>query len=479
MNLRYLGSIALAGACLIACGDDDGGEKTGGFQSCDEVLAAFEGRDHCVEIAGGDAAALLAVINSDELVPNTTLLLGAGSYSLDNSVRLTTAGTHIIGRGMDETTLDFAPMLAAGVQDDGVYARVGTDFLIQDLTVVDSVKDGIKVEYTDGVVFRRVHATWRAVNSPENGPYGIYPVHVTNVLVEESVASNASDAGLYVGQCQNAIVRNNIVRGNVAGLEIENTQYADVYGNLAEDNTAGIVVFDLPGNPIAGRDIRVFDNIIRDNNRVNFAPGGIVQEIPAGTGTFAMASRRVEIFNNTYENNDTLDIALLSGLVGDGPAEKWALSEDDLIGDWEDLGLILVTPADEDEGTPAYYANYLTSDVYVYGNTFSGSGTKPDLGKNFGALIAGAFANEDSVSSVLYETNDETANAPTTAEEATNDHHICVALEADASLALASMFSGVPALVFSEDLGIFGCEGFTGDPITPLVDSEITRHLEP
>mgnify|MGYP001459187303 CR=1 FL=1 len=133
--------------------------------------------------------------------------------------------------------------------------------------------------------------------------------------VRISRAEGASDAGLYVGQCINAIVRNNVCTGNVAGLEIENTQYADVYNNTVEDNAAGLLIFDLPGNPVIGRDVRVHDNVVRNNNLQNFAPGGTVAEIPAGIGTFAMASRRVEIVNNTYENNNTTDIALISGLV--------------------------------------------------------------------------------------------------------------------------------------------------------------------
>lgn len=100
-------------------------------------------------------------------------------------------------------------------------------------------------------------------------------------------------------------MRNNIASGNVAGLEIEDTQHADVYGNLVEDNTGGLVIFDLPGNPIVGHDVYVHDNIVRNNNRDCFAPGGTVAAIPAGTGTFAMASRRVEIANNTHENNSS------------------------------------------------------------------------------------------------------------------------------------------------------------------------------
>jgi parallel beta-helix repeat protein len=122
------------------------------------------------------------------------------------------------------------------------------------------------------------------------------------------------------------------VTGNVAGLEIENTQYADVYENHAEDNTGGIVVFDLPGNPIVGRDVRLRDNTIVRNNRRNFAPGGTVAEIPSGTGTFVMASRRVVVTNNTYEENNAVDIALISGLIIEGNPATWELDEAELVG---------------------------------------------------------------------------------------------------------------------------------------------------
>ena len=50
-------------------------------------------------------------------------------------------------------------------------------------------------------------------------------------------------------------------------IEIENTQFADVYDNLAEDNSAGLLVFDLPGNPVLGRDVDIHDNQIINNNR--------------------------------------------------------------------------------------------------------------------------------------------------------------------------------------------------------------------
>ena len=64
--------------------------------------------------------------------------------------------------------------------------------------------------------------------SEDNGAYGLYPVQCENVLVEESIVRGASDAGIYVGQSQSVIVRNNVAAKNVAGIEVENSYDVDV-----------------------------------------------------------------------------------------------------------------------------------------------------------------------------------------------------------------------------------------------------------
>src|SRR6185369_12957100 len=83
----------------------------------------------------------------------------------------------------------------------------------------------------------------------------------------------ASDAGIYVGQSTQIVLRDNRAEMNVAGIEIENSTYADVYNNTATNNTGGILVFNLPGLPVKdGRKTRVYSNHIHDNNTDNFAP---------------------------------------------------------------------------------------------------------------------------------------------------------------------------------------------------------------
>lgn len=442
---------------LTACGDPAFSER-----SCRDVEGA------CVEVDPNDPdASLLEVVNT--LVSGTTIVLGAGTFALDNQVTLRGADDiAMIGQGMDATTLDFSAM---AVQANGVDA-IAQGIVVQDFQIVDAKKDGLRIEDSSDVVIRRVRATWSAGPNPTNGGYGLYPVRSTRVLMEESEAFHASDAGVYVGQCVDAIVRDNLARANVAGLEIENTAGADVYGNLVEGNTGGLVVFDLPGNPVIGHDIWIHDNVIRSNNLGNFAPGGTVRQIPAGTGTFAMASRRVEVSGNTYEDNQTVDIALLSGLVVEGDPAKWAIPTDTVVNDISGLTL------DTAEGV---VMNFRTTDVFVHDNTHTGGGTAPDgadlVNRPLGALLAIGYGDTP-VDTVLYDAIGESAFSATDPAGNSNDHHVCVgaATPSYASLDLANaadrFASGdLPKL---EDLyrpaspfAPFDCAGFTdGNPVS-------------
>jgi len=402
-------------------------EDTGNEQTDTETNVEVEGEypnvdcegvdDPCIQIAGGDALRLLEVTNM--LTDNTTIVLGSGTWEMDNQVTIRSAnGVTLIGQGMDETILDFA---GQQVQTNGVDV-IGDDFLIEGLTIQDAKKDGLRVEESDGVVIRGVRATWSGGPDSDNGSYGLYPVRSQNVLMEDCECYNSSDAGLYIGQSINVIVRNNYAKNNVAGIEIENTQYADVYGNIAEENTGGLLVFDLPGNPIVGRDVRIHDNIVRNNNISNFAPGGTVRAIPAGTGTVILASRRVEVFDNVYENNDTADIAILNGLAIEGNEDSWMIKRADAAGDVDDLSLM--------EDKDGNYYNFRTENIVVANNSHSGSGTAPDYNsvdlRPIGFLVAVIYQDAEAVDDVLYGTIGESGFDPIEATLNSNDNHICV-----------------------------------------------------
>ena len=242
--------------------------------------------------------------------PGDVIRLTAGIFELEDSLSLDIDSVRIEGEGMNQTILSFKNQ-QSGAQGLSVTSDNVT---LQDFAVQDAKGDAIKVKGVTNIKFLRVKTEWTNGPSSSNGAYGLYPVESQNVLIDGCVAIGASDAGIYVGQSKNIIVRNSRAEFNVAGIEIENSYYADVHNNIATNNTGGILIFDLPSLPQQrGHHVRVFNNQSVGNNTDNFAPeGNIVGEVPRGTGIIIMANSDVEIFDNTIGENDTVNIAVVT-----------------------------------------------------------------------------------------------------------------------------------------------------------------------
>jgi parallel beta-helix repeat protein len=144
---------------------------------------------------------------------------------------------------------------------------------LADLTVQDTKGDGVQINGTKGVTIRGVRVLWTSPDNTTHGAYGLYPVGCTDVL-EDSEVSGSSDAGIYVGQSDNIIVRRNHAMQNVAGIEIENSTHADVYENVATGNTGGILVFNMPNLPKPGGFTRIRGNISQANKTRQFRRQG-------------------------------------------------------------------------------------------------------------------------------------------------------------------------------------------------------------
>ena len=247
-----------------------------------------------------------------------TLIIDSGNYIFEDSLSLDVDNVTIKGKGMNETILDFKD------QKTGAQGLLVTSdkVTLEGFSIMDAKGDALKVIGSKGINMINLKTEWTGGPKSSNGAYGFYPVESEDVLIDGCIAIGASDAGIYVGQSRNIIVRNSIAQYNVAGIEIENSYYADVYNNLASHNTAGILVFDLPDLPQqGGHHIRVFDNKAIDNDTDNFAPeGNIVGEVPRGTGIIIMANSDVEIFNNLISGNGTVNLSIVS--YGDETDDK-------------------------------------------------------------------------------------------------------------------------------------------------------------
>ncbi|WP_111671534.1 parallel beta-helix domain-containing protein [Algoriphagus litoralis] len=257
---------------------------------------------------------------------SSTIEIPAGFYEMNSQLILDNkTGVKIKGAGMDQTVISFRNLKSGG---EGIKI-VGNAISIEDLTIEDAPGDGIKAQHSDGITFRRINVTWTNGDKSKNGTYAIYPVQCKNVVIDECIASHSKDAGIYVGQSENIVVKNSLAFGNVAGIEIENCDNAEVFGNTARDNAGGILVFNLPGLPKSdGKGTKIYDNDILDNNHENFATplgegpnGNTVTMIPPGSGVVLLAAKEVEVYGNRILRNKTAGISIASYQVTGFPAE--------------------------------------------------------------------------------------------------------------------------------------------------------------
>jgi parallel beta-helix repeat protein len=272
------------------------------------------------DVPASDAAALPAAVSAEgdfavnlqtaliEALPGDTVRLPEGTFQLATGLSLDVDGVTVLGAGQDKTILDFSGQTGAG---EGLLVT-SDDVTLTGFGIRDTKGDGIKSKGADRIVYRDITVDWSGEPDEDNGAYGVYPVESRDVLVENVTVRGASDAGIYVGQSHNIIVRNSLAEFNVAGIEIENSSNADVYGNITRDNTGGILVFDLPDLPvIGGHSTRIFNNQIVHNNTRNFAPpGNIVAGVPSGTGVIILANRNVHVFDNDFADNRSAHVLL-------------------------------------------------------------------------------------------------------------------------------------------------------------------------
>jgi uncharacterized repeat protein (TIGR03806 family) len=340
---------------LTACGSsspaDDGAGGTG------------QGRVFHIE-PGPDATGAMVAAMVDAR-PGDVIEFGCGFFDLSTGLQLSnTENVKVTGCGIDETVLSFRDSNS----QQGIFVTNSRGITVQDLTVLDSPGDAFELKGVNHGTLSRVRAFWSSgrktssedtvtadnfstkmtvactqparenpanplsnplrTSSPDytvsvaSGRYGIYPVESRNILVEDSESIGASDAGIYVGQTNNAIIRNSRAAYNVFGFEIENVQGGAYIDNIAECNTGGFLVYDLDGLTQYGKRSIVTGNIARNNNSYNFAePGTIVANVPRGSGLLTLAYDQIDIYDNVFEDNDTAGIILTSyevlGLPGD------------------------------------------------------------------------------------------------------------------------------------------------------------------
>lgn len=334
-------------AVLSACGPSGITASSGGGGTPPVPPSAKEGRTFFIKPdANATRDMQVAMVLA---APGDVIEFDCGFFDLTSTLQLTNTEDILIkGCGKDKTILSFKGNNAS----EGMLMVNVNGITIQDLTVLDTGGDGFVLKGVDHGTLLRVRAIWSSAGgrtsltpitkdnfatkikvactdpatkkpgipenmggdttspdytvSPQAGRYGIYPVSSDNILIDGAESIGASDAGIYVGQTNNAIIKNSRAAFNVFGFEIENVQGGEYQNNIAECNTGGFLVYDLNGNLRQyGDRSRMYGNISRNNNTYNFAGSGFVGSVPAGSGMITLSYDQIDIFDNEFRDNNT------------------------------------------------------------------------------------------------------------------------------------------------------------------------------
>jgi len=249
----------------------------------------------------------------DRAAPGDRIFVRPGIYR--ETVTISKPGIALVGLGQRNGIHGVPVIENPGGADDGIkVTSAATGVEIVNLVVRGFEENGVYLRGVSGFVLRDIVAV-------DNGEYGLFPVFSSGV-VERCVASGHSDTGIYIGQSNQVVIRNNTAFGNVNGIEVENSTDIQVLDNDTHNNTAGIIVVLLPGFPTkVSSNILVEGNRVRDNNLPNFSTGGFEQFVPAGSGILVVGADQTTVRNNTVHGNSFVGIAvantgLLAQLAG-------------------------------------------------------------------------------------------------------------------------------------------------------------------
>lgn len=168
---------------------------------------------------------------------------------------------------------------------------------IKKLKVEKFKENGVFGIYTDRLTVKHVLAK-------RNGEYGIAEfISTRGRFVHNRAIDNRLDAGLYVGDIQNArgtVVAWNHASGNAIGLLVRHARHVKAWGNKLVGNCTGVALVD-DGQPGGQGNTRIWKNLVAKNNR--FCPGHAPVPPLGGTGILFFGGDHNTIEKNTVKGN--------------------------------------------------------------------------------------------------------------------------------------------------------------------------------
>jgi len=253
-----------------------------------------------------------------------SLLFGAGTWNIDEPIRINTSGISIIGAPNNMTTLK----RSSNHDNNGLLDIRGTstdplkNIIIRGLVIDGQYKEskftgkGIYAEHIVGEFNDNLGIKIEDCTILNNDICGVEFNHVYNNYVLGNVFQNNFGNNLSITNSRNINISKNIIQNSSGqGLSIDNSNHNIITDNTIQNNFGGIK-FNLSSKNT------IISNIIQNNNgdglnmtysNNNSAVSNVVQNNGNGDGVVLVYADNNSITSNTVQNNGTYGIQIFIG----------------------------------------------------------------------------------------------------------------------------------------------------------------------
>jgi len=212
---------------------------------------------------------------------------------------------------------------------EGIFVRGTADAFIEDILIEGFTIDGFSANGIWTFYVRNFEIRNNNVGNSDH--VGIYPQLSAQGLVEDNVAFGGLDSALWVSGSEDVRVIDNELYGAPIGLQVNVSKNVDVENITAYDNVVG-VTFTHPLASGLGDDVDLafgyrnesvtFTNSnVYDNNLPNPVSGGLVGDLPTGTGLLMAGSDHTYVEGNALVDNDYAGLVLVDFCVVTGEVD--------------------------------------------------------------------------------------------------------------------------------------------------------------
>ena len=243
--------------------------------------------------------------------PESLIALQAGSYAVNETLELNTAGVVIRGVDAEGNPADPSTVELVGKNgaETGVLITAMSDQFhpagLQNLTVRGFLDSGVLVDGAKNFKLTHLLAT-------RNVEYGIKTTGATGGSITDSAVSGHRRAGISIEECENCdvSVRRVIATKNMVGLQAENAGSLVVRDSTFSTNASGIVLRSTATEePRVQFGSHIYGNTVTDNNAESGAPVPSVfstteaMELPIGAGIWIQGGWQDKIEGNVVSGN--------------------------------------------------------------------------------------------------------------------------------------------------------------------------------